>query len=162
MDYSKLNAVVLADKIPKGTAEFDRISMLKRLGFPVENKEINTSDDSLFVNSVKDMLPQPVRLIAYLSPSEGKFKFGSFLSLDKDGAFVNIPIEAIRIVDDLAIFAKKKGDELLQQVKEDIETGKINLEEENNAGKDFDQVETMNTPVKLPESIKRTGRPKKA
>lgn len=168
MDYSTLNAVVLADKIPKhGNAEFDRLSMLKRLGFPIEGREINTSDDSLFVQSVKDMLPQPVRLIDYLSPSEGKFKFGFFLALDKDGAFVNIPLEAIRIISDSVIAnALPSCPSMLGQ-------GAILNTEENDAGKDFDQVEpakknkelylrdTMNIPVVLPESMKKIGRPKK-
>lgn len=158
MDYSKLNAVVMADKIPRGTGNTDRLTMLRRLGFTspeIIDGTLNTSNDDIYAKAVIALPPQSISLIDYLSPNEGKFKLGSFLALDKSGEFVNIALEAIKIIRDVETFAKEKGNELEQKVKDSIE----NLTEENDAGKDFDRVDKE--PETVLSTIKKIGRPKK-
>ena len=110
MDYSKLNAVVMADKIPRGTGNTDRLTMLRRLGFTspeIIDGTLNTSNDDIYAKAVIALPPQSISLIDYLSPNEGKFKLGSFLALDKSGEFVNIALEAIKIIRDVETFAKE-------------------------------------------------------
>lgn len=118
MDYSKLSAEVIINRIPRGTGDTDRRTMLLRLGMTEEEvTKVDFTNDDTFLKSLTNVI-KPITLLEYIPAnlSDIKGKAGTFLALDINNDVVVLPAHIIKI------YLDKKQDKAVEEIVKAVES----------------------------------------
>jgi hypothetical protein len=101
LDYTKVKAQVVINKLPRGSADYDRKTMLLRLGVSPETiNEATNGNDDIFIKTYANV-QLSVQLLEYLPPAlcpNIKGMAGAFLVLDKNNEVIILPASAIKLI----------------------------------------------------------------